>query len=207
MLVAVSFLGIPHLQEGIKKIDTSSADYIHVDVMDGIFVENKNYEPQDLEDLLKDCTKPLDVHLMCANPQVYYPALAKLHTQSVTIHFEIENVDKEIALIKSFGWQVGLAINPDTSVTSIIPYLSQVDSILVMSVIPGKGGQSFIPETIPKLEQLASLKKLYHFTISVDGGINEKTIELVKPYIDLVVSGSFVYKAEDYNQQIALLKR
>ncbi len=206
MQVAVSFLGIPNLAEGIKKIDNSTADYIHVDIMDGIFVPNQNYQPADLPPILNDTTKPLDVHLMCQEPSQYYPVLTKLHTETITIHSEIPTVSKEIATIKSLGKKVGVAINPSTSVTSIIPLLNQVDLVLVMSVIPGKGGQSFIEDTVKKLAELSSLKEFYHFRIAVDGGINANTIQLVKPYVDLVISGSFIYQKDDYNTQINILK-
>ena len=205
MKVAVSYLkSIYGKKETIQKINESSADYIHVDLIDGVFCGERNYEIQEIMEDLKDVKKPVDIHLMINHPKEEIECLAKLKPSCITIPVEIPNVLEYIHLIQSYSIPVGLSINPETPLTHILPFLSSIDVVLVMTVHPGKGGQEFIESVIPKLKEIYKLKK--HFEISIDGGINDQTVSLVSPYADRVVSGSFVCMKEDFETQIANLR-
>ena len=205
MKVAVSYLkSIYGKKETIQKINESSADYIHVDFIDGLFCGERNYEIQEIMKDLQDVTKPIDIHLMVNNPKEEIEYLAKLKPSCITIPVEIPHVNEFITLIKSYSIPVGLSINPDTPLTNILPFLSNIDVVLVMTVHPGKGGQEFMESVIPKLQEIDKLKK--NFEISIDGGINDQTVSLVSPYADRVVSGSFVCMQEDFESQIGKLK-
>lgn len=208
MKIAVSFLSSTNYKEGIKKICASSADYIHVDFCDGKYVENKNLTMQELSKLTKDVTKMLDVHLMAKEPVKYANDLAFLNVDTVTFHPDAcKDVDATIDYFSSIGIKVGLALNPDQSIDLIKPYLDKVDRVLIMSVVPGKGGQTFMQEVLNKFHELNHLKERYHFTTSIDGGINAETAELIRDFdIDVVVSGSFVTKNEDFEIGINAIK-
>lgn len=203
MKVSVSFLkSLDSKEETIKKIDSSSADYIHVDIMDGIFVKEKNDDLDELISLLKKVNKPLDIHLMVLNPQKYIEKLKVLKPEFITIQVEILNPLVYLKLIKSYNIKAGLAINPDTKVKMILPYLNYIDLVLVMSVYPGKGGQKFITSVDNKLKEIPNNKVL----ISIDGGINDETIKNVRSYIDMCVSGSYVCMNENFDEQIKKLR-
>ncbi len=191
-------------KETIQKINESSADYIHVDLIDGIFCGERNYEIQEIMKDLQDVTKPIDIHLMIENPKEEIEYLTSLNPCCITIPVEIPNVNEFISLIKSYSIPVGLSINPETSIEKILPFLSNIDVVLVMTVHPGKGGQEFMESVIPKLQEIDKLKK--NFEISIDGGINDQTVFLVRPYADRVVSGSFVCMQEDFESQIGKLR-
>ena len=208
MQVAVSFLKSQEPTDStIKKLDQTNCDYIHVDVMDGIFVPQKTEE---IHKYLQNTEKKLDVHLMCANPEEYFPFYQNLNTEYITIQIEInQDISKLIEKIKSLNIKVGIAINPETDINIILPYLKEIDQVLVMSVHPGLGGQKFMPEVIPKIQKLTNIKKeqQLNFIINVDGGINADTISLVKQAgVDMAVSGSFVCMSENYQVQIDKLR-
>ena len=209
MKVSVSFLSSKlNTKETIKKIDNSIADYIHIDLMDGKFVKNKNFTPSKINELLKDTTKPLDVHLMVDKPLNYLDIFAYLNTEYLTFHFEaVKNPIEIINQIKKLGIKVGMSIKPNTTIKEIAPYLEHLDLVLVMSVEPGEGGQEFMTSILPKITELNNLKTKYNFIISVDGGINDQTSILVKEAgADLLVSGSFVWNQDNYDKQINILK-
>lgn len=207
MEVAVSFISSNYdLVTTINKIENTDAEYIHVDIMDGEFVSTKNFSPIDLNLLLSNCRKNLDVHLMCVDPMKYVTALSNLQIKRVTIHAEISNALNIIKNIKDLGIEVGIAINPDTKIKLIKPYMAIIDSVLVMSVVPGAGGQSFIMSTIDKLKDLQNYKNKYGFKIFIDGGINRDTIGLVKNLVDGVISGSFICKSDDFQEKINELR-
>lgn len=209
MKVSVSFLSSKfNTKETIKKIDNSIADYIHIDLMDGKFVENKNFTPSKINELLKDTTKPLDVHLMVDKPLNYLDTFAYLNTEYLTFHFEaVKNPTPIINEIKKLGIKVGMSIKPTTAIKEITPYLEHLDLVLVMSVEPGKGGQEFMNSILPKIAELNDLKNTYNYIISVDGGINEETSKLVKEAgADQIVSGSFVCNENTFDKQINFLK-
>ena len=202
MKVAVSFINSNYdLETTIKKIDESNADYIHVDMMDGIFVENSNFSVQDIKTMFKNCTKKLDVHLMCCSPNKYVREIEYwiIHAESHRRPIDVIN------MIRHTNMKVGLAISPETKVSHIVPLLNHLDQVLVMSVKPGKGGQEFMKDILYKIETLRDLREEnnYHYIISVDGGINAETSKLVKEAgADMVVSGSYICKSDNYNEKI-----
>lgn len=211
MKIAVSYLSSDYKpQETIKLIDKSTADYIHVDLMDGKFVENKNFTIGEVTKLLGQTIKPLDIHLMTINPEKYFEALAMLNTEYLTFHVEVSKKPLEVIdKIKNLGIKVGISINPETDIEDIKMYLQLVDQVLVMSVHPGKGGQTFIPEVIQKIDKLIEIRKNNNlsFVINVDGGINSETIKLLnEKEIDMIVSGSFICHSNNFNERIAKLK-
>lgn len=211
MKIAVSYLKSKEdLESTIKGIDASSADYIHVDLMDGVFVENKNDDLSMHVNALKNASKKLDVHLMMQGQALLrgIETMSLLNPEYITIHSEIEDVEKYIEQIKKKNIKVGLAINPDTYIIKLRPYLREIDKIIVMSVYPGKGGQSFLEKTITKLAVIKEIidDNKYNIDLEVDGGINEETIKQVQPYIDTAVSGSYICMSEDMEKQINKLK-
>ena len=208
MKVGVSFISSDYdLETTISKIEESSADYIHVDMMDGIFVENSNFTVQDLKRMFKNTKKILDVHMMVCSPNKYVKDFAKMpNVEYLTLHCESHRRPIDVInMIRHTPLKVGLAINPETKVSHIVPLLNHLDQVLVMSVKPGKGCQKFMEEILYKIETLKELREQngYHYVINVDGGINEETAKLVKEAgADMVVSGSYVCKSDDYNQRI-----
>ena len=212
MKVSVSFLRSEYeLDETIKKIEETDTDYIHVDMMDGNFVEASNYTPQDLKKIFKDCTKPLDVHMMVSSPNKYVKDFAKMkNVEYLTLHVEAHRRPIDVInMIRHTDMKVGLAINPETKVSRIIPLLNHVDQVLIMSVKPGKGGQKFMEDVLYKVETLKDIREQngYHYIISIDGGINDETAKLCKEAgVDMVVSGSYVCKSDNYDERIDKLK-
>ena len=196
MLVSGSFLSneiSPSV--AIKSLDKIGIDYLHVDVMDGKFVSQKGLTIKEVIDLSKYTTKKLDIHLMVKNPIKYIEEFSLLNIEYITFHYEaVKNHIEIINLIKNYGIKVGIAIKPSTSVNDIGSLLELVDLVLVMSVEPGKSGQKFIESVVYKMDVLKRLKyeKNYKYIINVDGGINEETFEKVKPYVDMVVSASYL---------------
>ena len=206
MKISVSFItSLYNEEKTIKLIDESVADYIHLDIMDGKFVPVKNYDFTTINYLFAGIKKDLDVHLMVENPLDEVKKYVLLNPKYITFHIEaIANVNEIINYIHSKGIKAGLAINPDTDIDLIKPYLNDIDLVLVMSVNPGYGGQDFIESSIDKIDELNELKKDYNFIVSVDGGINDRTIKYVDT--DIAVSGAYVCTEENFNKQINNLK-
>ena len=209
MKISVSFLKSKYdLNETINKIENTDADYIHVDVMDGIFVANTANSFKDIFDVLNNASKPLDVHLMVDNPIDYIMDFKRLNPKFITIHKEINrNIDDLIDLIHSYNIGVGLSIKPNTKVDEIIPYLKKVDNVLIMSVEPGRGGQKFMENVLSKVDELVKLRNgnNYGYYISIDGGINNETIELAKN-VDIAISGSYICESDNYQSRINSLR-
>ena len=205
MEISVSYLSSKYSKEQtIRLIEETTAHYIHVDLMDGGFVPNKNFTMPEVLDLLKDHQKPIDVHLMVFDPIIYIDELAKLQPEYITFHVEAtKDVVKTIEMIRGYGIQVGLSIKPITDLYELMPYLALIDLVLIMSVEPGRGGQEFIPSSVSRLQELLQIRKENHlsFKIEMDGGINKDTIGLV-PNLDIAVSGSFVCTSDDYQARI-----
>lgn len=199
MLVSASILSNEFkAQDLVKALDKTNVDYIHLDIMDGKFVENKTWTYSEIKKIVSYTTKPLDVHLMVNNPLTYIEDYAMLNTVYLTIHFEaVKNLEKIVSEIKFYGLKVGVSICPKTSVKVLFPYLKDIDEVLIMSVEPGKSGQSFIENTIDKIKELKSeiISQNAKTIISVDGGINDETGLLCKEAgCDMLVSASFIHK-------------
>ena len=206
MKIAASFLGMK--DDRMQELDQTTADYIHVDVMDGEFVKEITVSNEEMASKIKDVTKPLDIHLMVKDVKSYVDFYANLKPQSITFHYEaINNHMEMINYIKSLGIKVGMAINPGTPIDSILSYLDQVDLVLIMSVYPGRGGQEFIRETEQKVKRLNNIRNIIYLNckIEVDGGINSETINKVSD-ADIAVAGNFITSAEDYQKQVSILK-
>ncbi len=212
MKVGISFLIIKEdLETTLSKIDESSADYIHVDMMDGIFVPNANYTVSDIKKMFKNINKKLDVHMMMCSPNKYVKEFAKMsNVEYLTLHYESHRRPIDVInMIRHTPLKVGIAINPETKVSHIVPLLNHIDQVLVMSVKPGKGGQKFMDEILYKIETLKDIREEngYHYIISVDGGINAETAKLVKDAgADMVVAGSYVCLSDNYEEKINTLR-
>lgn len=198
------------LKQEIDKIE--AAEWIHYDVMDGHFVPNISFGYSILKDISKVTDKYLDVHLMISDPFKYVDNFIASNASLIVFHYEAveENeIDKLIKYIKNNNVDVGIAIKPDTCQDVLKPFLSQLDLVLVMSVEPGFGGQTFNHSAIEKISKLAKLREEnnYHYLIEVDGGINESTAKLCRQAgVDVLVAGSYVFNSDDYTKAIESLK-
>ena len=210
MKTSISFLKSKYdYEKTLDLIEKSNANYIHVDVMDGLFVNNKTNFTKKMIEMLKDNLKPKDVHLMTLHLKSYIDVFSYINPEYITFAYETTaNPEEIISYIKEKNIKVGIAINPFTDVNVLTPYLNTIDLVLVMSVIPGYGGQKFIKTTNNKIKELDKLRKenKSKFKINIDGGIDEESINLIdKEKVDMVVSGSFVCYSADYDKQIAKL--
>lgn len=209
MKISVSYLKSLYSKEKtIKLLENTSCDYIHVDLMDGGFVSQKNFNISEVLELLKDNKKALDIHLMTFDPILYINDLKVLKPEYITFHLEAtKDIIKTIAAIKNSGIKVGLSIKPSTDILELIPYLSMIDLVLLMSVEPGLGGQTFLPLTKSRLDELIKIRNAnnLNFLISVDGGINNETIKNVRES-DIVISGSYVCMKPNFDEQIKELR-
>lgn len=207
-MISASFLSIKdNIKENINKLDNTSIDMLHVDIMDGIFVPNSTWNIDEVKDLLSDTKKEKDVHLMVKDVVKYIDDFRLLNPKYITFHYETsDNIKNIINYIKSLNIKVGLSIKPNTSVDDILPYLEDIDLVLVMSVEPGKGGQKFIESSIDKINYLYELREEndYHYVIEVDGGINDITAKMCK-CADILVIGSFITNG-NYQEQIDKIK-
>ncbi|XQY93466.1 ribulose-phosphate 3-epimerase [Metabacillus sp. HB246100] len=198
------------LGEEITEVEKAGADYIHVDVMDGHFVPNITIGPLIVEAIRPMTKLPLDVHLMIEQPDLYIPQFVKAGADIITVHVEAcKHLHRTIQLIKSHGIKAGVVLNPHTPVDAVQHVLEDIDMVLLMTVNPGFGGQSFIPSVLPKMRDLSTNKKEknLHFEIEVDGGINEQTAKLcVEAGASVLVAGSAIYGKEDRTAAITSLK-
>ncbi|MFV0394190.1 MAG: ribulose-phosphate 3-epimerase [Coprobacillaceae bacterium] len=208
-LLAANFA---NLQQEIEDITIGGADWIHYDVMDGHFVPNISFGYSILNDIQKVTDLYLDVHLMISEPRKYVDEFIKAGASLIVFHIEaMDNEEKTQSLIeyiKKQGKDVGLSIKPDTPVSVIETYLSMLDVVLVMSVEPGFGGQSFNPSAIDKIKQLYKYREMnqYHYLIEVDGGINSETaLPCKEAGVDVLVAGSSVFNTADYKEAITKL--
>jgi ribulose-phosphate 3-epimerase len=198
------------LGEDIQAVDRAGADYIHIDVMDGHFVPNITIGPLVVDALRKVTDKPLDVHLMIENPDLYIPDFAKAGADIITVHQEaVPHLHRTVQLIKSLGKKAGVSLNPATPVETLDVILDELDLVLIMSVNPGFGGQSFIPSALDKISALRQRIKERGLSteLEVDGGVKIDNIrEVVAAGADVLVAGSAVFNTEDYAATITALR-
>ena len=199
-----------NLQKEVEMLNASTADYIHVDVMDGIFVPNISFGIPVTEAIHRHATKPLDVHLMIVNPELYLEAFVKAGASILTVHVEAcTHLRRTLQEIKRLGARAGVALNPHTPIESLSEVLEEVDLVCVMSVNPGFGGQKFIEHSYSKVANLKEmiLKKGSNAQIEVDGGVTDQNTKgLVEAGADILVAGSFVFNAPNPIATIASLK-
>lgn len=190
-----------NLQKEIEMLNSSQADYIHVDIMDGVFVPNISFGIPVTEAIKKHAKKPLDVHLMIVNPDQYLEVFKKAGASIISVHIEAcIHLHRTIQVIKDLGCQAGVAINPHTSIDLLADVISDIDLVCVMSVNPGFGGQKFIENTYTKVEKLKELilAKNSKAEIEIDGGVNLKNAnKLIEAGADVLVAGSFVFSSEN----------
>lgn len=211
MKIAASFLAINnHVKKNVEKLDKTTIDYLHVDIMDGKFVSNKTWRYHQVKHILKHTTKSKDVHLMVNNVKKYINKYKKLKPEIITFHYEAtKDWFDIIKILKQNDIKVGMSINPKTEVTKLLPFLSYLDVVLVMSVEPGRGGQEFISSSIDKIKELDRIRKEnnYQYIIEVDGGINDTNYKLLKDNnVDIVVMGSFITKNGTFQRNLDKLR-
>ena len=202
-LIAPSMLSADfgHLDRDLKIIQSSGADWLHVDIMDGHFVPNITFGPDQMASIRQCISIPFDVHLMVSKPKDYIPKFAKAGADWISFHLEAEDDAFEcIELIRSFDKKVGVVISPDTPVDALKPYIDLVDLILLMGVYPGFGGQAYIPETTQRLVEAKQLIGDRSIRLEIDGGVNETTLpEIIRAGADTIVSGSCLFKGDMKN--------
>ena len=207
-LLAADFL---NLKDEIEMINNSQADWLHMDIMDGVFVPNISFGFPVLEAVSKVCKKPLDVHFMIVHPEQYIEQTAKLGAMMMNVHYETcTHLHRTIQQIHAAGMKAGVTLNPSTPVSMLEDIIYDVDMVLLMSVNPGFGGQRFIENTIRKVKRLRKMidDAGTHTLIEIDGGVQGETApRLVKAGADVLVSGSYVFKSADPHATIEALKK
>ncbi|MGB2086200.1 MAG: ribulose-phosphate 3-epimerase [Flavobacteriaceae bacterium] len=211
-LIAPSLLAadFANLQRDCEMLNSSEADWFHIDIMDGLFVPNISFGMPVLKAINQYAKKPLDVHLMIVDPDRYIEEFAALNAAVLTVHYEACNhLHRSIQKIKSLGMKAGVALNPHTPVSVLSDIIKELDLVCLMSVNPGFGGQSFIENTYAKVSELKALIDVKEAStlIEIDGGVTDQNAKaLVEAGADVLVAGSFVFKSESPSQTITNLK-
>ena len=203
--VSVSFFNSTHIEDDLINLCDTDVDLIHVDVGDGKFIERKFNPIKELKSLNGALSKRLDVHFMVEDPLNYINDYSELNCEYIVIHCELKkDIMSLLNHIKRYGIKCGLSISPGTDICFLEPFLDDIDMVLVMSVVPGKGGQSFIYSSIDRVKEIKKMIGDRNIVISIDGGINNETSKLVDT--DIVVSGSYVLGSCDIQESINLLR-
>ena len=211
-LVAPSLLSanFADLASDMEMINNSECDWLHIDIMDGVFVPNISFGFPVLKYVAKLCKKPLDVHLMIVQPEKFINEVRDLGAYSMNVHVEAcPHLHRVIQQIKENGMEAGVTLNPATPVSTLVDIIEDLDIVMLMSVNPGFGGQTFIPRTLEKVRELRAMidNSNSHALIEVDGGVNRETGKmLVDAGVDVLVAGSAVFKAVDPEEEIRILK-
>ena len=212
VLIAPSVLAADfgNLERDSNMINSSEADWFHIDIMDGVFVPNISFGMPVLAAIQKHAIKPLDVHLMIVDPDRYIKNFYELGAAVLTVHYEAcDHLHRTIQSIKSYGMKAGVALNPHTPINLLADVIQDIDLVCLMSVNPGFGGQSFIENTYGKIQELKSLidQKNTSCIIEIDGGVTDKNAaKLISCGADVLVAGSHVFKSDDPKQKIKTLK-
>ena len=200
-----------NIERDCNMVNSSEADWFHIDIMDGVFVPNISFGMPVLASIQKYAQKPMDVHLMIVDPDRYIETFHKLGAEILTIHYEACNhLHRNIQKIKSFGIKAGVALNPHTPISHLKNIINDIDLVCLMSVNPGFGGQSFIKNTFTKTMELRKLIKENHSTcmIEIDGGVTDQNAaQLISSGADVLVAGSHVFKSDNPLEKIKILKR
>lgn len=206
-LLSANFI---NLKKDIEMINNSEADWLHLDIMDGVFVPNISFGFPVIEAVAKECKKPLDVHLMIVHPENYIKQVAATGAMMMNVHFEAcVHLHRTVQEIHAAGMKAGVTLNPSTPICMLEDIINDVDMVLLMSVNPGFGGQKFIPGIVEKTRRLKKMieEKGSKALIQIDGGVNDKTAPLlVEAGADVLVSGSYIFKAADPIKTIHELK-
>lgn len=212
MLVSPSLLSadFANLSRDIEMINSSDADFLHLDVMDGVFVPNISFGFPVIDAVSKICKKPLDVHLMIVEPQKWIERIKSTGAEFMNVHLEAcLHLDRTVNAIKEAGMKAGVTLNPATPVSLLVDIIDKLDLVLLMSVNPGFGGQSFIVNTLKKVRELKILRdnSCSKALIEVDGGVNENTGKLLSEAgADMVVAGNYIFKSDNPQERIKVLK-
>ena len=208
MKISASFLGVPNIAQTLRKLNVTDVDYIHVDVMDGKYVQNKTLPFSEYSTIPNYTRKRLDVHLMVKSPLKMVDDYATLNVAFISVHLDIKDkIEDIIERCHLYGIKVGIAVNPKDDISSVYKYLDKIDLVLIMSVEPGLPGQEFIKTSLSKINMVKEeiKKRGLKTLVSVDGGVTLDNVKYLKD-VDIIVSGSTITKSPDFQETITKLR-